>query len=75
MKWLGSRPGIDHVLVGADTAQHFRDNMRAFENPVLSDAEHAALDKLCTYPPFAALKRQKDAEFSSGSAIGQRAAL
>jgi aryl-alcohol dehydrogenase-like predicted oxidoreductase len=75
MKWLGSRPGVDHVLVGADTSQHFRDNMRAFENPVLDDAERAALDKLRAYPPFAALKRQKDAEFASGSAIGQRAAL
>jgi aryl-alcohol dehydrogenase-like predicted oxidoreductase len=75
MKWLGSRPGVDHVLVGADTAQHFRDNMRAFENPALDDAERAALDKLRAYPPFATLKRQKDAEFSTGSAIGQQAAL
>jgi aryl-alcohol dehydrogenase-like predicted oxidoreductase len=75
MKWLGSRPGVDHVLVGADTAQHFRDNMHAFENPTLDDAERAALEKLHAYPPFAALKRQKDAEFTTGSAIGQRAAL
>jgi predicted aldo/keto reductase-like oxidoreductase len=75
MKWLGARPGVDHVLVGADTAEHFRDNMRAFENPTLDDAERVALDKLRTYPPFAALKQQKDAEFTTGSAIGQRAAL
>ena len=75
MKWLGSRPGLDYVLVGADTAQHFRDNMHAFENPALDDAESAMLEKLRAHPPFAALKRQKDAEFSSGSAIGQRAAL
>jgi aryl-alcohol dehydrogenase-like predicted oxidoreductase len=75
MKWLGSRSGVDCVLVGADTAQHFRDNMRAFENPVLDDAERAALEKLHRHPPFVALKRQKDAEFTTGSAIGQRAAL
>jgi aryl-alcohol dehydrogenase-like predicted oxidoreductase len=75
MKWLGSRPGVDHVLVGADTAEHFRGSMLAFENPALDDAERAVLDKLRAHPPFAALKQQKDAEFSSGSAIGQRAAL
>jgi aryl-alcohol dehydrogenase-like predicted oxidoreductase len=75
MKWLGSRPGVDHVLVGADTAEHFRGSMHAFENPVLDDAERAALDTLHKHPPFAALKRQKDAEFTTGSAIGQRAAL
>jgi aryl-alcohol dehydrogenase-like predicted oxidoreductase len=75
MKWIGSRPGVDHVLVGADTADHFRDNMRAFENPALDEKERAALDKLRALPAFVALKRQKDAEFTTGSAIGQQAAL
>jgi aryl-alcohol dehydrogenase-like predicted oxidoreductase len=75
MKWISSRPGVDHVLVGADTAEQFRDNMRAFENPRLDDAELAALDRLCALPAFVTLKRQKDAEFTTGSAIGQQAAL
>jgi aryl-alcohol dehydrogenase-like predicted oxidoreductase len=75
MKWIGARPGVDHVLVGADTAAHFHDNMRAFENPMLDQAERAALDKLRALPAFIALKRQKDAEFATGSAIGQQAAL
>jgi aryl-alcohol dehydrogenase-like predicted oxidoreductase len=75
MKWIGSRPGVDFVLVGADTAEHFRENLRAFESAPLDDAERAALDKLRALPAFAVLKRQKDAEFATGSAIGQQAAL
>ena len=31
MKWLASRPGMDSVIIGADTAEHFRNNVRAFE--------------------------------------------
>jgi aryl-alcohol dehydrogenase-like predicted oxidoreductase len=75
MRWIGSRPGFDHVMVGADTTDRFRDNMRAFENPAFDERERAALDKLRALPAFVALKRQKDAEFTTGSAIGQQAAL
>jgi uncharacterized protein len=75
MKWLASRPGIDSVIMGPDTAEHFRDNLRAFQNPKLDDAENAALEKLRAHPSFVALKKQKDEEFSAGTAIGQRAAL
>jgi hypothetical protein len=49
--------------------------MRAFENPALDEAERAALEKLRALPAFIALKRQKDAEFTTGSAIGQQTAL
>ena len=74
MKWLASRPGIDSVIVGADTAEHFRDNVRAFEEAVLDAAEAAMLDKLRRHPSFVALQKQKRDEFSGGTAIGQRAA-
>ena len=49
--------------------------VRAFQNPKLDDAESAALKKLRVHPSFVALKKQKDEEFSAGTAIGQRAAL
>ena len=75
MKWLAGRPGIGSVIMGPDTEQHFRDNLRAFENPRLDEAETAALEKLRAHSSFIALKRQKDEEFSAGTAIGQRAAL
>jgi aryl-alcohol dehydrogenase-like predicted oxidoreductase len=75
MKWLASRPGIDSVIMGPDTAEHLRDNLRAFHNTKLDDAENAALEKLRAHPSFVALKKQKDEEFSAGTAIGQRAAL
>jgi aryl-alcohol dehydrogenase-like predicted oxidoreductase len=75
MKWLASRPGIDSVIMGPDTVEHFRDNLRAFQNPKLDDAENAALEKLRAHRSFVALKKQKDEEFSAGTAIGQRAAL
>ena len=75
MKWLASRPGIDSVIMGPDTAEHFRDNLRAFQNSKLDDRERAALEKLRAHPSFVALKKQKDEEFSAGTAIGQRAAL
>jgi aryl-alcohol dehydrogenase-like predicted oxidoreductase len=73
MKWLASRPGIDSVIVGADTAEHFRDNVRAFEMPSLDAAEVAVLDRLRAHPSFIALQKQKHEEFSGGTAIGQRA--
>ena len=75
MKWIGSRPGVDTVIVGADTEQHLRDNVNALEHPVLDDAERGALEKLQTHPSFAALKQQKGEEFVGGTAIGQRAKL
>ena len=75
MKWIGSRPGVDTVIIGADTDAHFRDNLRAFEARSLDDAETAVLDKLRAHPAFAALQKQKRDEFATGSAIGQRAAL
>ncbi len=75
MKWLGSRPGVDTVIIGADTAAQFRDNLGAFEAASLDAAETATLDTLQAHPAFVALKAQKDTEFSAGSAIGQRAAI
>jgi aryl-alcohol dehydrogenase-like predicted oxidoreductase len=74
MKWLASRPGLDSVIIGADTAEHFRDNMRAFEQPSLDAAEVAVLEKLRAHASFVALQKQKREEFSGGTAIGQRAA-
>jgi aryl-alcohol dehydrogenase-like predicted oxidoreductase len=74
MKWLASRPGLDSVIIGADTAEHFRDNVRAFEQPSLDAAEVAVLEKLRAHPSFIALQKQKREEFSGGTAIGQRAA-
>jgi aryl-alcohol dehydrogenase-like predicted oxidoreductase len=74
MKWLASRPGLDSVIIGADTAEHFRDNVRAFEQPSLDVAEVAVLEKLRAHPSFIALQKQKREEFSGGTAIGQRAA-
>jgi len=74
-RWLASRPGIGSVIMGPDTVGHFRDNLRAFQNPKLDDAENAALGKLRAHRSFVALKKQKDEEFSAGTAIGQRAAL
>ena len=74
MKWLGSRSGVNTVIIGADTPEHFRDNVRAFETPALEVPEMAALDRLRAHPSFIALQRQKRDEFSGGTAIGQRAA-
>jgi aryl-alcohol dehydrogenase-like predicted oxidoreductase len=74
MNWLASRPGLNAVIVGADTAEHFRDNVRAFETPTLDEAETAVLEKLRTHPSFIALQKQKHDEFVGGNAIGQRAA-
>lgn len=73
MKWIGSRPGVNTVIVGADTADHFKANVHAFENPTLSDAETAVLNKLRAHPSFIALEKQKTEEFLVGTAIGQRA--
>ena len=75
MKWLAGRPGVDTVIVGADTDRHFRDNLAAFQSPRLDEAETAALDRLRAHSSFIALKKQKDEEFSVGTAIGQRAAI
>jgi aryl-alcohol dehydrogenase-like predicted oxidoreductase len=75
MKWLASRPIIDTVIIGADTAEHFRANVAAFEAPTLDSAEAAVLDKLRAHPSFVALEAQKQHEFLSGSAIGQRAVV
>jgi aryl-alcohol dehydrogenase-like predicted oxidoreductase len=72
MKWLASRPGIGSVIIGADTADHFRDNVSAFETPTLDAAETAVLDKLRAHPSFVALEQQKHDEFTAGTAIGQR---
>jgi aryl-alcohol dehydrogenase-like predicted oxidoreductase len=74
MKWLASRPGLNTVIVGADNAEHFRDNVRAFETPTLDEAEAAVLEKLRAHPSFIALQKQKYDEFVGGTAIGQRAA-
>ena len=43
--WLGTRPGIDSVLVGPATVQHLDDALAAIERPV-SDAGRARLDEL-----------------------------
>lgn len=75
MKWIGSRPGVDTVIVGADTDRHLRDNVGALLSPVLDEVERAAMEKLQAHPAFAALKRQKSTEFVGGTAIGQRSAL
>lgn len=75
MKWLGSRPGIDTVIIGANSADHFRDNLRAFQSPSLDQSETDILAKLRATPSFKALVQQKHDEFVAGSAIGQRAAL
>jgi aryl-alcohol dehydrogenase-like predicted oxidoreductase len=71
-KWLALRPGIDSVIIGADTADQFRGNVRAFESPSLDASEVAVLDKLRAHPSFIALRRQKRDEFLGGTAIGQR---
>jgi aryl-alcohol dehydrogenase-like predicted oxidoreductase len=75
MKWIGSRPGVDTVIVGADTDQHLRDNVNALLNPALDKAERSVLERLQAHPAFAALEQQKRTEFVGGTAIGQRAAL
>jgi aryl-alcohol dehydrogenase-like predicted oxidoreductase len=75
MKWIGARPGVDTVIVGADTDQHLRGNVNALLSPVLDEAEVGALERLQAHPAFAALKQQKRTEFVGGKAIGQRAAL
>jgi aryl-alcohol dehydrogenase-like predicted oxidoreductase len=75
MKWLAGRSGVDSVIIGADTDRHFRDNLTAFQSPGLDEAETVVLDKLRAHPSFIALKKQKDEEFSIGTAIGQRAAI
>jgi aryl-alcohol dehydrogenase-like predicted oxidoreductase len=75
MKWLGSRPGIDTVIIGANSADHFRDNLRAFQAPSLDQSESDVLARLRGTPSFQALAQQKHDEFVAGSAIGQRSAL
>ena len=75
MKWLGSRPGVGTVIIGADNKEQFTANVGAFENPTLDGAETAVLDKLKAHPSFVALRKQKLEEFSGGTAIGQRAPL
>jgi aryl-alcohol dehydrogenase-like predicted oxidoreductase len=74
MKWLAVCADVDTVIVGADTAQHFHDNVAAFDDAALTDAENAVLEKLQAYPPFAALKAAKREEFLTGSAVGQQKA-
>ena len=75
MKWLGSKPGVDTVIIGADNKEQFTANVSAFENPKLDDTEAAVLDRLRAHPSFIALRAQKLEEFSGGTAIGQRAPL
>jgi aryl-alcohol dehydrogenase-like predicted oxidoreductase len=75
MKWLGSCPGIDTVIIGANSADHFRDNLRAFQTPSLDQSESDVLARLRGTPSFQALAQQKHDEFVAGSAIGQRSAL
>jgi aryl-alcohol dehydrogenase-like predicted oxidoreductase len=75
MKWLASCPGIDTVIIGADTPDHLRQNVEAFQSPSLEDAETAVLEKLRAHPSFVALQDQKQNEFLLGSAIGQRSAV
>ena len=76
MKWIGARPGVDTVIVGADTdAALARQRERAFETPCSTKPRAGALEKLQAHPAFAALKQQKRTEFVGGKAIGQRAAL
>jgi len=69
-----ARPGIDSVIMGPDTAEHFRDNLRAFQNSKLDDRERAALEKLRAHPSFVALKKQKDEEAGKKSVLGGLAA-
>jgi aryl-alcohol dehydrogenase-like predicted oxidoreductase len=75
MKWIGSRSGVDTVIIGANSPEHFRDNLRAFQNPSLDQSETEILAKLRASPAFDALARQKRDEFIAGSSIGQRSAL
>lgn len=75
MKWLGSRPGIDTVIIGANSAEHFRDNLSAFQSATFDQNEIDVLDKLRAWPAFKALAKQKHDEFVAGLAIGQRSAL
>jgi aryl-alcohol dehydrogenase-like predicted oxidoreductase len=75
MKWLGSRPGIDTVIIGANSADHYRDNLRSFQTPSLDQSESDVLARLRGTPSFQALAQQKHDEFVAGSAIGQRSAL
>jgi len=65
MKWLASRAGMDAIIVGADTAAHFLDNVRALDSTELDNAEAAALYTLRAHPAFIAHQQQKRAEFSS----------
>ncbi len=66
MKWLGGRPGVDTVIIGADNKEQFVANVGAFENPALDGAETAVLEKLKAHPSFVALRKQKLEEFSGG---------
>jgi aryl-alcohol dehydrogenase-like predicted oxidoreductase len=63
MKWLASRKGMDAIIVGADTAAHFLDNVRALGSTDLDDAETAALYTLRAHPAFIAHEKQKTLEF------------
>lgn len=65
MKWLASRGGMDAIIVGADTAAHFLDNVRALGSGKLDDAETAVLEKLRAHPSFVAHEEQKRTEFLS----------
>lgn len=75
MKWIGSRPGVNTVIIGANTPEHFRENMQAFLQPTLDQNESDVLEKLRAWPAFQALAKQKHDEFVAGLAIGQRSAL
>ena len=63
MKWLASRKGMDAIIVGADTAAHFLDNVRSLDSTELDSAEAATLDTLRAHPAFTAHAQQKRAEF------------
>lgn len=63
MKWLASRGGMDAIIVGADTAEHFLNNVRALGSTQLDADEAAVLDTLRKHPSFVAHQQQKTAEF------------
>ncbi len=49
LSWLGGRPGVASVIIGARTMEQLRDNLRAAEVR-LSDEETARLDEVSAIP-------------------------
>lgn len=68
MRWTAARPGIDAVIVGADTPAHLRVNAAAILAPRPDEAEEAALAALRATPGFIDHRRRKAAEFGAAAA-------